>query len=105
MNRSMRNIIVGLGLNLFFLPVFADAEKIYKANCMMCHGFGVGGAPKFGDKNAWKPRIKKGMKTLLKNTISGVKSPGGMMPPRGGNPALTDAQLKSVIQYMLKASK
>jgi cytochrome c5 len=73
------------------------AETIYKATCMACHGAGVLGAPKFGDKAAWTPRAAKGKPALYTNAINGFK----MMPPRGGNPALKDDELKAVVDYML----
>ena len=38
----------------------ADGKKIYESGCIACHGAGIAGAPKFGDKAAWAPRIKHG---------------------------------------------
>lgn len=78
----------------------AKGEKIYKATCMACHGAGVLGAPKFGDKAAWTPRVAKGKPALYANAINGFK----MMPPRGGNPALKDDELKAVVDYMIAKS-
>ncbi|MYM91500.1 c-type cytochrome [Rugamonas sp. FT82W] len=78
----------------------AKAEKIYKATCMACHGAGVLGAPKFGDKAAWGPRVAKGKPALYTNALNGFK----MMPPRGGNPALKDDEVKAVVDYMIAKS-
>ncbi|MCU6501301.1 c-type cytochrome [Rugamonas sp. A1-17] len=78
----------------------AKGEKIYKATCMACHGAGVLGAPKFGDKAAWGPRIAKGKPALYTNALNGFK----MMPPRGGNPALKDDEVKAVVDYMIAKS-
>ena len=76
-------------------------EQVYTATCLACHGAGVLGAPKFGDKAAWAPRIAKGIDTLHTNALNGLN----MMPPKGGNAGLNDADLKSAVDYMVsKAS-
>lgn len=79
----------------------ANGEKIYTANCASCHGAGVLGAPKFGDKAAWAPRIKQGKEVVYTHALNGFK----MMPPKGGNPALKDDEVKAAIDFMVgKAS-
>lgn len=78
-----------------------EGKKVYDTTCMVCHGTGVAGAPKYGDKAAWAPRIATGHDTLVKNSISGIRA----MPPRGGNGALSDAQLRAAVDYMLAAVK
>ena len=81
--------------------VLAQGEKIYTTTCLACHGAGVLGAPKLGDKALWAPRIAKGMDTLYTNSINGIN----MMPARGGNAALKDDELKAAVDYMVsKAS-
>ena len=75
----------------------ATGEKIYTATCVACHGAGVLGAPKFGDKAAWQPRIAKGMDALYASSMNGFK----MMPPRGGNAGLKDPDLKAAVDYMV----
>jgi cytochrome c5 len=77
--------------------VLAKGEKIYTATCVACHGAGVLGAPKFGDKAAWQPRIVKGMDALYFSSLNGFK----MMPPRGGNAALKDDEMKAAVDYMV----
>ncbi|WP_426148056.1 c-type cytochrome [Polaromonas sp. DSR2-3-2] len=77
--------------------VLAQGEKIYTATCLACHGAGVLGAPKFGDKALWAPRIAKGMDTLYTNSINGIN----MMPARGGNAALKDDEMKAAVDYMV----
>ena len=81
-------------------PDLAKGEKIYKATCLACHGAGVMGAPKFGDKAAWKPRVGKGIPALYKSALDGFK----MMPPRGGNAALKDDEVKSAVDFMTTKS-
>ena len=67
---------------------------------MACHGAGVAGAPKFGDKAAWAPRVKQGIDTLVQNAIKGK----GAMPPKGGSSA-SDADVRAAVQYMVNAAK
>ena len=82
-------------------PAAADGRKIYDASCVACHGAGVAGAPKFGDKAAWAPRIKTGMDTLYATAIKGK----GVMPPKGGNASLSDTDVKAAVDYMVAAAK
>jgi len=75
----------------------AVGEKIYGTTCVSCHGAGVLGAPKVGDKAAWAPRVAKGADTLHANALNGFN----MMPPKGGNTALKDEELKAAVDYMI----
>ena len=77
--------------------VLATGEKIYTATCLACHGAGVLGAPKLGDKAMWAPRIAKGMDTLYANSIKGINT----MPARGGNAALKDDEMNAAVDYMV----
>lgn len=76
-------------------------EQVYAANCLSCHGAGVLGAPKFGDKAMWGPRIAQGIDTLHTHALNGIR----MMPPKGGNATLKDEDVKAAVDYMVsKAS-
>ena len=77
-----------------------SGEQIVSQVCSACHGAGVLGAPKIGDKSAWSAREKEagGLDGLVTVASKGK----GSMPPRGGNPDLSDAELKSAIEQMLK---
>jgi cytochrome c5 len=75
----------------------AIGEKVYTTTCLSCHGAAVLGAPKLGDKPTWTPRIAKGVDVLYKSAMEGLK----MMPPRGGNAALKDEELKAAVDYMV----
>lgn len=75
-------------------------EALYKQACVACHGAGVAGAPKFGDKAAWEPRIKTGLDALTASAIKGK----GAMPPKGGS-AASDADVRSAVEYMVNAAK
>lgn len=81
--------------------VSADAgKKLYEAACQACHATGAAGAPKFGDKAAWAPRLKKGMDVLHANAIKGI----GAMPPKGGATA-SDAEVKAAVEYLANSAK
>ena len=82
-------------------PAEAKGESTYKQACAACHAMGVAGAPKFGDKAAWAARIKTGMDALYTSSIKGK----GAMPPKGGNVALADADVKAAVDYMVAAAK
>jgi cytochrome c5 len=83
----------------------ADAGKaVYNATCVACHGAGIAGAPKFGDKAAWAPRIKQGTAVLYEHAIKGFQGKAGMMPPKGGSSA-SDDEVKAAVDYMAASSK
>lgn len=81
-----------------------DGKKIYDSACAACHGAGVAGAPKFGDKAAWEPRIKQGNATLYDHAIKGFQGKSGMMPAKGGSSA-SDEEVKAAVDYMVSAAK
>ena len=76
-------------------------EKLYKQACAACHIAGVAGAPKFGDKTAWAPRIATGMDAMVASVIKGK----GIMPAKGGAANASDADLRAATQYMVDAAK
>jgi cytochrome c5 len=73
-----------------------SGEDVVKAVCSACHQTGAAGAPKIGDNAAWAKLLKAGLGELTKSAISGVKA----MPPRGGNPDLSDQEIARAIVYM-----
>ena len=75
-------------------------SKLTEGKCAACHGTGVNGAPKVGDKAPWAPRIAQGKDTLYKDAIQGK----GAMPPKGGSNA-SDADVKAAVDYMVAAAK
>lgn len=77
-----------------------SGEQVVGSVCSGCHTAGMLGAPKIGDKAAWSGRLKAagGIDGLLASAAKGKNS----MPPRGGNPDLSDDELKAAIQQMLK---
>ena len=83
----------------------ADAGNSGKATfdsaCTACHTAGVAGAPKFGDKAAWAPRLAQGKPALYNTALHGK----GAMPAKGGNASLSDDAVKAAVDYMLAAAK
>jgi cytochrome c5 len=75
-------------------------EALYKQVCVACHAAGVAGAPKFGDKAAWEPRIKTGLQALKTSAVMGKNA----MPPKGGSTA-SDADVHAAVEYMVNAAK
>lgn len=79
-------------------------KSAYGKTCAMCHGAGVAGAPKPGDKADWGPRIAQGKETLYKHAIEGFTGAKGMMPARGGNTNMSDEDVKAAVDYMVGLS-
>jgi cytochrome c5 len=73
-----------------------SGQEVYKAVCSMCHGGGLMGAPKFGDKDQWGPRIAQGHDTLVTHALKGIR----MMPAKGGNADLSDDEVAGAVKYM-----
>jgi cytochrome c5 len=81
--------------------VMADGEATYKEACAVCHAAGIAGSPKFGDKEAWAPRIATGKDALYEVALKGR----GAMPPKGGRADLSDDVIKATVDYMVSQAK
>ncbi len=86
-------------------PPSRDGQQVYQATCFACHGAGIAGAPKLGDKSQWAKHIAKGLDTLYASAVNGVQGSTGAMPPKGGNPALSNAEVRAAVDYMVGRSK
>ena len=86
-------------------PPGRDGQQIYQAACVACHDAGVAGAPKLGDKGQWAKRIARGVDTLYASAVNGIQGSAGVMPPKGGNLALSNAEVKSAVDYIVARSK
>lgn len=78
----------------------ALGKSIFGKTCALCHASGVAGAPIPGNKDNWADRIAQGKDTMYKHAIEGFTGDKGMMPARGGNPKLTDDEVKAAVDYM-----
>lgn len=72
-------------------------EKVYQTYCSACHGYGVAGAPKFGDKAAWQKRMDQGWETIMSHAINGYKG----MPAKGNCLTCSDQDVRDSIEYIL----
>jgi cytochrome c5 len=79
----------------------ADGKAVYDKVCFACHQVSVAGSPKLGDKAAWAPRLQTGTDAMVQSVIKGK----GAMPPKAGNPALTDAEIRAAVDFMVSQSK
>jgi cytochrome c5 len=57
-------------------------------------------SPKIGDKEQWAPRIAQGKEMLVNNAIKGI----GVMPAKGGNTSLSDAEVAAAVVWMANSS-
>ena len=80
-------------------------KATFDQTCQVCHGAGIVGAPKLGDKADWGPRIAQGKDTLYMHALQGFTGKKGVMPPKGGNTALPDADVKAAVDYMVGQAK
>jgi cytochrome c5 len=84
-------------------PVLAkptDGKGVFEVACTACHGTGIAGAPKAGDKAAWGPRVAQGKDTLYKHALEGFTGKAGIMPSKGGRTDLPDDLIKQGVDYM-----
>lgn len=93
-------------------PQFADdpqlsaGRAVWIGTCEGCHGYGFAGAPMPTDAQAWQPRLDKPIELLYQHALEGFFGPDDtMMPARGGNDALTDAEVKSAVDYMVEFAR
>jgi|SRR5688572_16472608 cytochrome c5 len=82
-----------------------DGSSAYSAACSACHGAGIAGAPKVGDKAAWAPRVAQGKDTLYKHAIEGFNGKTGVMPAKGGQTAWPDDLVKQAVDHMLELNQ
>lgn len=98
----MKGFATGLALAIAMsLSAGAQAESVkalYDQSCTYCHASGAAGAPKTGDQAAWKPRLDKGMDTLVKHVEEGYNA----MPPGGMCGDCSKEDYRALIEYMTK---
>ena len=77
-----------------------DGKTIFGNLCTGCHTSGSGGAPTL-DAAHWTARVAQGKDTLYKHATEGFTGSSGTMPAKGGNPALTEDQVKATVDWMV----
>jgi len=83
----------------------ADGTAAYETACAACHGAGIAGAPKNGDKAAWGPRLAQGKDTLYKHAIEGFNGKTGVMPAKGGRADWPDDLIKQAVDHIVEMNK
>ena len=78
-----------------------SGNEVYNQACIICHGDGIGGAPKITDKVNWSTRITQGLDVLQNRSINGYMGPYGYMPPKGARLDLTEKEVFNAVDYML----
>ena len=79
-------------------------KTVYDGLCVNCHGIAALASmiPQTGDAAAWGARIDKGIDALYDSAINGFTGDMGMMPGKGGNPKLSDDEVKAAVDYIIK---
>lgn len=80
-----------------------SADALVKGVCAVCHSIGLANAPKLDvtAKADWQARLNGDLKALVTSAINGK----GGMPPRGGDPTITDDELTAAIKHMLASAE
>lgn len=78
-----------------------DGTEVFQQTCSVCHGQGIAGAPKAGDRAAWAPRIAKGKAVLYQHALQGFQGTAGVMPAKGGRADLPDDLVKAAVDHMV----
>ena len=82
-------------------PALKEGRTVWLGTCESCHGYGIAGAPIPMEPDQWAPRLKQEKSVLYDHAINGFFGPDDtMMPERGGNPELSDEQVKAAVDYM-----
>ena len=78
----------------------ADAgAALYEKQCKVCHEKGLLAAPVFGSKEAWAPRIAKGIDTLHMHSAKGFNK-----MPAQASAEVSEAQVHAAVDYMVAAA-
>ncbi len=81
-----------------------SGPQVYNEACNICHGPGIGGAPKISDPSLWTARIAQGNDTLYQHALEGYTGEFGFMPPKGARMDLSDDEVKGAVDYMVETA-
>ena len=82
-----------------------NGTELFEQTCSACHGQGIAGAPRAGDRAAWGPRIAKGKAVLYEHAIQGFTGTAGVMPAKGGRTDAPDDLVKQAVDHMLEMAQ
>ena len=82
-------------------PALEAGRVVWAGTCVDCHSTGLGGAPLIGDAKLWGPRAAQGREVLVDHATNGFYGSQGEMPARGGNAALSDADVRAAVRFMV----
>ena len=82
-----------------------SGKAIYDRQCAACHEVGAHGAPRAGHQDDWTPRLARGEQSLYDAALHGKTSGDRHMPPRGGDPRLSDREVKAAVDYLVGRSR
>ena len=83
------------------LAMPTSGKDLFDQTCSACHGAGIAGAPKAGDKAAWASHVAKGLPTLYDHALHGFTGSTGTMPAKGGRTDVPDAMVEQAVNYMV----
>ena len=110
MYEHLRRCLFAVAIYAASMPVMAQGnaglalgEKVFVSSCKACHDTGMAqnDAPQLSEQSEWKDRAGKGRSDLYNSAIEGFTGYYAM-PPRGGNAALSDDEVKAAVDYMLR---
>ncbi|MEZ5275571.1 MAG: c-type cytochrome [Opitutaceae bacterium] len=84
-------------------PNIDQGKKVYGTTCIVCHGKdGKGTIPGVPDLAVKNSRLMQDENVLFERVRDGFQSSGSplAMPPKGGNPTLTDTDIRDTLAYM-----
>lgn len=87
------------------LAVPKSGKELFESVCTSCHGTGLAGAPKAGDKAAWSARIAEGKPALYQHALNGFSGKAGVMPAKGGRTDLPDDLVKQGVDYLVSLAQ
>lgn len=96
-------VVTNASISASTLPL--DGAQVFNQSCAACHSSGIAGAPKLGDQVQWKTRLTKGTEVLYVNALNGINGSTGVMPAKGGNALLSDAEVKAAVDYIVDKAK
>lgn len=98
----LRALFAGLAVTMGWTAMaragdWSEGRRVYVEVCAACHANGVAGAPRYGNRQEWEKRLQRSRSDIMLTVLKGK----GSMPPKGGNPSVTNAQAAAATEYLL----